>query len=240
MSQPRPRVIAWYRAYCAVMAFAALAMVVLGVVVLLSAPALEPGLHEIVSSALIGGGATLAAPFAVALFLRESPRAWVYHLILICLGLWLPSFPAAIALFVFWIKPDVQRYFGRDDGTLATTRPPVLAWHRAYCVVMSLLLPLPVYGVWHDAEISRLNMADVAIALFAGIWGIGFLASFLLPRRPWAWIYHLVLIGGGVLSCFLPAAVPLLIAWIRPDVQWYFGRRVRPSSSETPSAVSVT
>jgi hypothetical protein len=50
-------------------------------------------------------------------------------------------------------------------------------------------------------------------------------APFLLPARPWVWIYDLVVICLGMTSaCFLPATIPLLIFWIKPEVKAYFGR----------------
>jgi hypothetical protein len=56
---------------------------------------------------------------------------------------------------------------------------------------------------------------------FAAVYG----AAFLLPRRPWAWIYHIVMIGIGLTSgCTMPAAIPLLIQWIKPETRAYFGR----------------
>ena len=52
-----------------------------------------------------------------------------------------------------------------------------------------------------------------------------FVASFLLPPRPWAWIFHLVLICIGMTSgCTLPASVALLIFWLKPETRVYFGR----------------
>jgi hypothetical protein len=50
-------------------------------------------------------------------------------------------------------------------------------------------------------------------------------AGFFLPRRPLAWIAHLVLISIGLTSCCtIPAPVPLLVAWLKPDLRAWFGR----------------
>jgi len=47
---------------------------------------------------------------------------------------------------------------------------------------------------------------------------------FLRPK-PWVWIYDLVIICMGMTSaCFLPAAIPLLIYWLKPEVKAHFGR----------------
>ena len=232
----RPGVIRWYRIFCALMAFASLATVVIGIALAVYAPVLGPRLANVLATSLIGGGVTLGLPFVVALFLRETPRAWVYHLVLICLALLL-CFPVAIVLLAFWIRPEAQRYFGRAVPTLdASLEPPgVLFWYRATCVVMLLLLALTSCVVWYGGLLVGID--EVAFALLAGIFWIGFLASFFLPRRPWAWTFHLVLIDVWPMVFCLPAGVFLHIFWTRPDVQRYFGRRVEASGAGTVSAV---
>jgi hypothetical protein len=46
-----------------------------------------------------------------------------------------------------------------------------------------------------------------------------------MPRRPWAWIFGLVLICIGLTSlCCLPVAIPLLLSWLKPETKSYFGR----------------
>ncbi len=58
-------------------------------------------------------------------------------------------------------------------------------------------------------------------AVFLG----AYVAGFFLPRRPWAWVAHLVLVGIGLTSCCtLPAAIPLLVSFLRRDTQAWFGR----------------
>jgi hypothetical protein len=51
-----------------------------------------------------------------------------------------------------------------------------------------------------------------------------FVAAFFMPVKPWAWIYHLVLICVGFTSaCCMLASIPLLIFWVRPETKAYFG-----------------
>ncbi|MGB7159266.1 MAG: hypothetical protein WBD40_14450 [Tepidisphaeraceae bacterium] len=46
-----------------------------------------------------------------------------------------------------------------------------------------------------------------------------------LPRRPWVWIYDLVLICLGLTSiCCMPATIPLLIFWLKPEAKAWFGK----------------
>lgn len=59
--------------------------------------------------------------------------------------------------------------------------------------------------------------------------GLGLFAACLLPLlvspRSWLWTYDLVIICLGMSSaCFLPACIPLLIFWLKPDTKRYFGR----------------
>jgi hypothetical protein len=64
----------------------------------------------------------------------------------------------------------------------------------------------------------------VLMTVAAALVGV-FVAAFFLPRKPWAWTFHLVLIALGFTSaCCLPACVPLLIFWIRPETKAWFGR----------------
>jgi hypothetical protein len=46
-----------------------------------------------------------------------------------------------------------------------------------------------------------------------------------LPNKSWVWIYGIVMIGIGMTSlCCLPATIPLLIFWLKPETRQYFGR----------------
>ena len=50
-------------------------------------------------------------------------------------------------------------------------------------------------------------------------------ASFLLPRKPWAWNVHLILIALGVIGVIsTPPALLVAILWFRRDTLAYFGQ----------------
>ena len=69
---------------------------------------------------------------------------------------------------------------------------------------------------------SGKTMASLAVMglLIAGLYG----ATFFLPRKPWVWMYHIVLLALGVASCCtLSASVALLVYWLKPETQAYFG-----------------
>lgn len=107
-------------------------------------------------------------------------------------------------------------------------------WFRVYAGVMTALylvisiaglffLTAPFDGTSEDVTAQRVNGA---IYGFAGLLGLGFHAvALFLPRRPWAWIYGIVVIAIGMTSCcILPAAIPLLIAWLKPEMKARFNR----------------
>ena len=73
-------------------------------------------------------------------------------------------------------------------------------------------------------ELEKRITAGVCIAL-----GLPFAVASILPLlfepRPWLWVYGIVLLATGFTSCcFWPICIPLLVFWIKPDVQRYFGK----------------
>ena len=119
------------------------------------------------------------------------------------------------------------------EYSLPETRPGVLPWFNAYCILMALL-----YGVFavlgvvllfvpansQSDRIAAMIQGFVFLGLGVGLSGVFGVAPFL-PRRPWVWIYDLVLICLGLTSvCCLPATIPLLVYWLKPEAKWWFGR----------------
>lgn len=44
-----------------------------------------------------------------------------------------------------------------------------------------------------------------------------------LPRRKWGWIFGIVLIAIGLTSpCCMPASIPLLIFWMKPELRRFY------------------
>ena len=57
----------------------------------------------------------------------------------------------------------------------------------------------------------------------------------LLPRRSWVWVLGLVLICIGLTSaCCLPACIPLLIFWLKPEMKQFYGRHSNPIPPPPP------
>ncbi len=53
----------------------------------------------------------------VALSVSPSPGSWVFHIVIICIGLSGCTLPVSVLLLIHWTKPEVQAYFGRRAAT---------------------------------------------------------------------------------------------------------------------------
>lgn len=111
-------------------------------------------------------------------------------------------------------------------------QPPVWLWYRVYAVFMGLfyggiVLVLAVLLVATGGQ--GMNDEDLIAFVFTGLFCVPFALAYLaapfLPRAPWAWIYHIVLIGLGLTSvCCMPVTIPLLVYWLKPENKLFFGR----------------
>lgn len=135
---------------------------------------------------------------------------------------------------------------GAEGGIVRRDVPGVLVWFRVYTIFLSLLyllvIGLGVFFLMFGSQLPQneemddvLNMpSGVVVGLFMIAMGIPlcalFVAPLFLPPRPWVWVFDLVLIGIGCTSaCTLPFCIALIIFWIKPETQQYFGRDVKPS-----------
>jgi hypothetical protein len=140
-----------------------------------------------------------------------------------------------------------------DEPALRTTpgppRPPgVVFWYRLYCgfsvalYALSLLTGLlaclfrvQLAGLFRqpaaEPSVSPINLSEPGLFLVLGglsvaeglVMGSIFLATFFLPRRPWAWVVNLIILALGLTGCELVFCLPLLIFWLRADNRTYFG-----------------
>lgn len=69
-----------------------------------------------------------------------------------------------------------------------------------------------------EAVVMGMIYMAIGLALAAA-----FTVGLFTPRRFWGWVYNLVLICIGLMSCCLwPATIPLIIFWVKePTRQWY-------------------
>jgi len=120
--------------------------------------------------------------------------------------------------------------------------PPVVFWYRMYAAAMALLYAAVTVGglamiFFRDeladqaTPVEEIVITGVILIAMGGLFFVIFALGTFLPPRPWAWILGIVLIGVGMTSCCcLPASIPLLVFWLKPEAQAYFGRR--PAGAE--------
>lgn len=115
--------------------------------------------------------------------------------------------------------------------------PPVWGWYRLYAGLMGAMYVVLVAVVLPVLVLEVLRPGPArGPAIVGWIYGgvmlggslllaAAYIAAFFVPFKPWAWVYHIVLIGIGLTSpCCLPASVPLLIYWFKPETKRFFGR----------------
>ncbi|MDQ4123566.1 MAG: zinc ribbon domain-containing protein [Acidobacteriota bacterium] len=112
----------------------------------------------------------------------------------------------------------------------------VFFWYRIYAAMMALLYAgVAAVGVFillfaPSAPTTPSDEADPIIlgsvyAVVGVIFFFPFAAALVLPKKPWTWVYHIVLICIGMTSCCLvPFTIPLLINWLKPETKALFGR----------------
>lgn len=109
----------WYRVYCAVLVFLYLALTVFGLILVIGQP-LQTEQYSRGELMLVGYiyavlGAILFLVFAVAFFLPPKPYNWIVGIVMMALGMTSCCFvPFLIPLFIFWLKPETKRFFGRN------------------------------------------------------------------------------------------------------------------------------
>lgn len=112
--------------------------------------------------------------------------------------------------------------------------PAVWSWYVAYAIALAVVyagcflgsIALVVIGVGTDGrDAGEMIFTGAFLAVFCLPLLIATAAAPFLPKAPWAWIYHLVLIGLGMTSaCCLPVCIPLLMHWMKPETKAFFGR----------------
>ncbi len=108
--------------------------------------------------------------------------------------------------------------------------PQVWIWYLVYAVCLGLVyVALVVGGVWFMFAAPGGPGADPPwiggiVAVISFPLALLFLAAPFLPKKSWAWYYHMALIALGLTSaCCLPACGALLYFWIKPETKAFFG-----------------
>lgn len=121
----RPPAVFWFKVYAACLA-AIYALVFLGGIALLAfAHRFDEPVLPILGGVYIVLGLIFLVGFLLTFAFKPSPFAWIYDLVLICIGLsGCPTLAASIPLLLYWLKPEVKRYYGKLEagGAAASIR----------------------------------------------------------------------------------------------------------------------
>lgn len=110
----KPQVVTWYYVYVVVLCLMFLAVIVGAALVLAGVfpiPEEEQTDATVVSLIYLIMGGFILIPCLVAFFLPRRKWVWIYHMVLICLGLTGCTVVGCIPLLIFWLKPEVKAYF---------------------------------------------------------------------------------------------------------------------------------
>lgn len=119
-------------------------------------------------------------------------------------------------------------------GGVPDQPPKVVFWFRIYAGALTALYVLCMIASvvffflatrMHGEERTAFLVNAVLFFVIGLPLAIGCALPFFLPRKPWVWVYDLVIICLGMGSCcILPASVALLIYWINPEAKAWFNR----------------
>jgi len=123
----------------------------------------------------------------------------------------------------------------RDAPLPPGVAPPVLLWFRIYAGLLAalygfLFLMGMFIAVAGASGAQGMNEGEALIiggvyTVMGAVLGAAYVLGAVCPRRGWTWIFVIVLLALSMTSiCCLPAAIPILIYWIKPETkQWFMG-----------------
>ena len=113
-----PATILWFRAYCALLSLLYLGLAGLGVAILVVPPEqieMESLEANLFGTMVLVMGILFFLPTLLGFFLPPRPGGWVIGFGLILMGVTtVILLPMSILLLLFWKKPAVQTWFGRN------------------------------------------------------------------------------------------------------------------------------
>ncbi|MEM7700031.1 MAG: hypothetical protein AAF236_16670 [Verrucomicrobiota bacterium] len=121
---PKPKVVTWFKVYAWVLAVIYLILILAGVFLALmpsldffdgEIPEADLAMMPILGGVYVVFGLLFLVAFVIGIFTDRQRGAWVYNLVLICIGMTSGCFIAAsVPLLIFWLKPECKAYYGRD------------------------------------------------------------------------------------------------------------------------------
>ncbi len=141
----------------------------------------------------------------------------------------------------------MSQYPYEDQWSSApVSAPSVVMWFKVYAAAMAVVyLAVAAMGALlliyaedaagsgganstgpfsSETEMIFLGVIYLALGL---VLAVAFVLPFILGRSKGSWVYSIVLICLGLTSvCLLPATIPLLLFWIKPETKdWYIANR---------------
>ncbi len=110
-----PAAVKWFRIYCGVSCAFYLCLVPVSWSFFLNPPKdMTRSEADFFGLLFLAAGLLSFALFVLPFCVAPRPWVWVYGLVLICFGLTSAAcLPVAVPLLIFWMKPEVKRYYGR-------------------------------------------------------------------------------------------------------------------------------
>ena len=109
--------------------------------------------------------------------------------------------------------------FGEDE--IRSTVLLYRVYAGALLVVYALIAALFVVGA-AASEDSELIIQAAIIVPMTIAFSIFQAVTMWMPRKKWAWVSGMVVLGFGISSCCLPFALPLFLKWTKPGFKAAF------------------
>ncbi len=130
------------------------------------------------------------------------------------------------------------------SGGNVVTAPAVVRWYKIYAIFMAVVCAVTAYlgyyalknpeavlAILKGLGAEDLRMRAIILLVAGGVLGVSFLASLFQRRTSGAWIFQAILISINVGNCCLwLVMIPLMIGWLKPETQRWFGRN--PGNSQ--------
>jgi len=120
-----PSAVRWFKGYAVLAFLGSLGLVALGVSFLVVPEVFLDGedliageREEVLRAGIVYTvlGSILAAAYGLGCFTPQRPWSWVYHLVLIALGMTsCVCLPFLVVLLIGWIRPEVRAWYRADD-----------------------------------------------------------------------------------------------------------------------------
>jgi hypothetical protein len=115
-------------------------------------------------------------------------------------------------------------------------KPRVIRFYKVYCVCLCIfglsLLALAAFSRDEPISLLLVEMARRDLILLGFAYLLLHTVALVSIRKPWAWVYGVVVLALSATSCFSPFAIPLLIYWCRRDAVTFLANEARGPGHE--------